>query len=395
MTHKKIVVAILALMGIAAIAAGLWRIFDDSAKVEEISTLQGGEEENTGRDEPLESQEEADGARLIEQIRNVQIRLRVLGYDIGNLDGHLGDQTRDAIRAFQEASGLPVSGEISEDWLATLEREVLAAVQVRLRILGYDVAAINGLMDESTAAAVKAFQKRMQLSVMDTLNERLLVELNRKTLRELQIRLNMLGYDIGRLDGRMGPRTEAAISAFQESVSVPVTGKVAEDWVLLLNRKILQNVEKRLRDMGYEVGSIDGRLDETTQAAIKAFQKAEKITVTGEISEQLLARLRHQSLRDIQARLRILGYDIGPVDGYMGGRTITAIRDYQDASGLPVTGKVSEDWVKRLDRDALRNIQMRLRFLGFEIDAIDGHMGVMAREAIRAFQEAEELPVTT
>jgi hypothetical protein len=44
-----------------------------------------------------------------------------------------------------------------------------------------------------------------------------------------------------------------------------------------------------------------------------------------------------------QTRLATLGYDPGPIDGYLGERTRAAIRAFQRARGLPVTGKLSPE----------------------------------------------------
>lgn len=46
-------------------------------------------------------------------------------------------------------------------------------------------------------------------------------------------------------------------------------------------------------------------------------------------------------IETLQADLRTLGYDPGPVDGILGARTAAAIRDYQRDTGLPVDGKPS------------------------------------------------------
>lgn len=44
--------------------------------------------------------------------------------------------------------------------------------------------------------------------------------------------------------------------------------------------------------------------------------------------------------KGIQARLRNLGYPVGPIDGQLGPKSTAAIRAFQQACGLPVTGKV-------------------------------------------------------
>lgn len=47
-------------------------------------------------------------------------------------------------------------------------------------------------------------------------------------------------------------------------------------------------------------------------------------------------------VREIQNLLTTLGFDVGPVDGVAGPRTIKAIRTYQRFAGLPTDGKPSE-----------------------------------------------------
>lgn len=45
------------------------------------------------------------------------------------------------------------------------------------------------------------------------------------TCEGVQARLNNLGYEPGRMDGRQGPRTTAAIRAFQRDHRRPITGE--------------------------------------------------------------------------------------------------------------------------------------------------------------------------
>jgi peptidoglycan hydrolase-like protein with peptidoglycan-binding domain len=57
-------------------------------------------------------------------VGQVQRRLQELGYDPGPVDSLTGSRTRAAIRAYQEASGLPVDGRVSDALLAHLEGRV-------------------------------------------------------------------------------------------------------------------------------------------------------------------------------------------------------------------------------------------------------------------------------
>ncbi|HKU95472.1 MAG TPA: peptidoglycan-binding domain-containing protein, partial [Vineibacter sp.] len=42
----------------------------------------------------------------------------------------------------------------------------------------------------------------------------------------------------------------------------------------------------------------------------------------------------------LQGRLRALGFNPGPADGVVGPRTVTAVREFQAAHGLTVTGTI-------------------------------------------------------
>lgn len=54
------------------------------------------------------------------QVRSVQQALNDRGYDAGPVDGQWGPATRDAVRRFQQASGLAPTGELESGTLAAL-----------------------------------------------------------------------------------------------------------------------------------------------------------------------------------------------------------------------------------------------------------------------------------
>ena len=53
-------------------------------------------------------------------IRSVQQALNARGYNAGPVDGQWGAATRDAVRRFQQVSGLPVTGELNSSTLSAL-----------------------------------------------------------------------------------------------------------------------------------------------------------------------------------------------------------------------------------------------------------------------------------
>ncbi|MFD2110554.1 proton-conducting transporter membrane subunit [Thiorhodococcus fuscus] len=57
----------------------------------------------------------------------------------------------------------------------------------------------------------------------------------------------------------------------------------------------------------------------------------------------------------LQEQLGALGFDPGPVDGLIGPRTRDAVRTFQEARGIPQTGRISFDLLERLQRETLQD----------------------------------------
>lgn len=112
-------------------------------------------------------------------------------------------------------------------------------------------------------------------------------------------------------------------------------------------------------------------------------------------------------VREIQRRLRGLGYRLGPVDGLFGPRTRNAVRLLQYTLGVRPTGVVSPTTLALLrERSPLRaravhvgtgragtcgsarvrSVQRRLRTLGYRPGPVDGWFGSRTRDAVVRFQ---------
>lgn len=66
-------------------------------------------------------------------------------------------------------------------------------------------------------------------------------------------------------------------------------------------------------------------------------------------------RLSAAEVREVQARLAILGFDPGPADGAAGPQTSAAVRRFEEATGRPPTGAVDrETWTQLRNEPALQ-----------------------------------------
>jgi hypothetical protein len=128
----------------------------------------------------------------------------------------------------------------------------------------------------------------------------------------LRLELLRLGYGpIGR-SADIGLQFRAAILAFEYDHHRPLTADPSEALVMLASattpvstlgapdaRKVsgphaertIQTVQSMLTSLGFKAGAADGRLSETTAAAIRAFEADQGLKVTGRISALVMTRL--------------------------------------------------------------------------------------------------------
>ncbi|MEW5894908.1 MAG: peptidoglycan-binding protein [Candidatus Omnitrophota bacterium] len=125
-----------------------------------------------------------------ENVARVQLRLKLFGYAIGNVDGVLGSNTRNAIEKFQEDNGLTTS-----------------------RFIDY--------------ATWK------QLMIFDELGLIINEETNPFMI---QVALKNAGYEVGSIDGNLGPKSVAMLKKFQENEGLKPDGKIGFRTLSALSR---------------------------------------------------------------------------------------------------------------------------------------------------------------
>ncbi len=146
--------------------------------------------------------------------------------------------------------------------------------------------------------------------------------------------------------------------------------------------------------MLYATGPMDARpMAELAQATISPV-------------EALSPKMQPADIAAIQQKLAARGYDPGPADGIAGARTVAAIRGYQAAAGLPVTGiarprllgglrsgpvaangiEVTPPEPGAMFVGLIEEVQIELQKRGYYLGLIDGIEGAATKSAIVQFQ---------
>lgn len=222
----------------------------------------------------------ADGTRGIgagsskRAIENVQQHLKAAGYDPQRTDGVWDERTEQALKTFQQKSGLKETGRVGAGTWTKLGKSVFlakdrtspaqsmgersAAVLASEKLLkkaGYNPGKVDGIFDRATQKASRAFEKRFRSTGSDgRIGENQLDRMKAvarakqdpgsgPTLKEgyrgnpvkqLQKRLDQLGFANGANDGIFGPKLERAVKKFQRAFGLPADGVVgSKTWRML------------------------------------------------------------------------------------------------------------------------------------------------------------------
>ncbi len=275
----------------------------------------------------------------------IQQPLRDLDYYDYYIDGIFGWRTERAVELLQDALGLPVTGVADED----LQRRILAGglpaydpyrelergdrglrvreMQERLRDLGYLADDADGIFGSRTEAAVELFQSENGLRATGVANADTLrklyssnaqscssyIELRRGDtgyrVRELNRRLKALYYLEGKAGSTYTSATAEAVRRFQDQIGMRQTGVATipvqrelfssdapeySGYITLRrgdDNGRVQEMQRRLYDLGYFTGDRDGYFGKDTEEAVRAFQRRAGLKATGEADPATLEAL--------------------------------------------------------------------------------------------------------
>ena len=187
----------------------------------------------------------------------VQTRLSTLGYYTSTVDGAWGSRTNAAVKKFQTAYGLKADGVVGGATERALGLSLpitggitkgktdfnVAAVQARLKTLGYYRSTVDGMWGKGTLTAVMRYQSDGGLAVDGVVGggtaRKLGITLynveksggivkgkTAENIRKLQTALKSIGYYNSTVDGAWGRRTMCAVMSYQSDHGLTVDGVV-------------------------------------------------------------------------------------------------------------------------------------------------------------------------
>ena len=344
-------------------------------------------------------------------------------------------------------------------------------LQTKLKKLGYYDAYVDGDYGDTTVAAVKAFQKKYNLTADGIAGKETLKKLDSayknadsakdvdslrmgdsgSAVKDLQTQLKKLGYYSGTVDSTFGSGTYTAVRAFQKKYNLTADGVAGSETLKKLDsvyknagsdkdddslRKgatgsAVKDLQTKLKKLGFYNASIDGDYGDTTVAAVKAFQKKYNLTADGVAGSETLKKLdtayknagsntstdddslrkgaTGSAVKDLQTKLKKLGFYNASIDGDYGDTTVAAVKAFQKKYNLTADGVAGSETLKKLDTayknagsntstdddslrkgatgTAVKTLQTNLKKLGFYTAYVDGSFGATTESAVKAFQK--------
>ena len=235
-------------------------------------------------------------------------------------------------------------------------------LQQNLIGMGYLDGTADGSYGSKTKAAVKEFQRDFGLSADGSAGEATQSALRSAVVR-LQVELKLAGYAPGSADGSFGSKTKKALQAYQSDNGLPKTGEADSATWAAINRgtsgmKVsalrkgssgtqVKYLQRALIGLGYLNGTADGAYGGKTTEAVRAYQRDYGLGVDGSAGKNTMTSIKN-TIVALQSDLTRKGYNANGTDGVFGGGTKSAVKAYQRAVGITVTGIAGARTMKKL-----------------------------------------------
>ena len=253
-----------------------------------------------------------------------------------------------------------------------LDRNQRRAIQRNLTLIGFDTAGVDGILGRRSRQAIAGWQKSIGLLPTSFLNANQIAQIEtagaaraEQLRREAERRRAEQERQDRNYWGQTGVNgSEAGLRQYLQRYPEGLFSAEAINRLKQIEReqrRLAQAEERRAWDQAVMTGTLDsyvaylnaypnGRFVDEAKARAQSLQNPETPQDLIDAAEQEENRLNLDgfSRRLIEGQLRALNYDPGPADGKFTKETRRALRKYQRANSMTVTGYVTKQTIVQL-----------------------------------------------
>lgn len=247
--------------------------------------------------------------------RDVQRDLSLLGFDPRGIDGVFGPGSRSAIRAHQRSLGLTETGYLNTEQLRSLRRDATARAEELEReaqdrrelVEAQDRAYWESIRRGRDEAGLHAYLERYPDGLFAELAQQRLNQIDEDRRQQAASEERSLWDRVRAQDTAeayqqflqafpSGSFTEAARARLaqleaEDGNRVEIEAARTEEGQVAGSQLVRILVEQRLSQIGVDPGTVDGTFDAETRRAIRRFQQAANLPVTGYVTQATMVRL--------------------------------------------------------------------------------------------------------
>lgn len=255
-----------------------------------------------------------------EAVRQLQTDLAALGYYTGNITGHFGSLTKDAVVKFQRANGLTADGIVGAKTLARIEALRKGASSSGSSSSSSSSSASNS---SGSSASSSGSSSLLQYGVKGS-----------EAVRKLQQNLKALGYyKTGSITGNYGSLTKEAVMQFQRDNGLTADG--------IAGSKTLAMIEKKL----------SGSSGSSSSSSSSSSSASSSGAASGTLYHGMQGS---EAVKQLQQNLAALGFYTGNKTGNFGDLTRDAVIAYQKSKGLTADGVAGSKTLAAIQADLNR-----------------------------------------
>ena len=262
-------------------------------------------------------------------VRTLQERLKELDYYSGNVTGHYGSLTKEAVRRYQRANGLTADGIAGPRTLASLSDAGLGGTSSASGGTGTSQPSAGGSTD------------------LLTLNS------TGEAVRALQLNLRTLEYYDGTVTGRYGSLTKEAVRLFQRDHDLTADGVAGPRTLAAIQGALAGAEEGRTPAPAVTQTPASGTTPAPTATPAPQTGTSLPLSSVERLNTEVFLRRTSRSghVTRLQKALKALGFFTESATGYFGSATEEAVIAYQKARSLAADGVAGRATLTAINKD--------------------------------------------